>query len=287
MTQTSTNAPFESIGISAEEFKLFQQFIYERVGINLSEQKQGLLVTRLNKHIKKLGLRSFRDYYDYLTRDTTGHELSELINQVSTNHTFFFREKAHFDFMTEAVLPQITQTLSSRGELDLRVWCAASSTGEEPYGLGMTLMEFLGDRYSSWSAGLLATDVSSQALETAQNGFYSDDRVASVPAHLKAKYFIRVDETTWQVKPHLRKEITYRRFNLMNKTFPFRKPFHIIFCRNVLIYFDQQTVEELIHRMYTWTAPGGYLFVGHSESLGRINNPYRYIKPSVYRKDGL
>ncbi len=270
--------------ITDEEFRLLRELIHSRFGINLTEQKRGLLVTRLNKYMKQHGLTSFQNYYEFVRDDRTGQELGQLANLISTNHTFFFRESEHFDFLRATALPQITSQLNSRRDNDLRIWCAAASTGEEPYGIMITLKEFLGTSYSSWKAGLLATDISENALSVARTGVYNADSVERIPAALRDRYFKKQPDGNWEVKPILRNEITYRRFNLMNARFPFKRPFHIIFCRNVMIYFDQPTVQDLVGRFYEWTVPGGYLFVGHSESLGRIKNPYNYVKPAVYQR---
>lgn len=277
--------PNTLLTISNKEFQALRDLIYERFGINLTEQKRTLLQTRLNKSMKEWGLRNFQELHELIVKDHTGSMLGQLANLISTNHTFFFRESEHFIFLKQEALPAWVKKQRAKRELDLRIWCAAASSGEEPYSILITLMEYLGPEYSQWSAGLLATDISTKALQTAQMGIYPNERVDKIPQDLRHRYFTKISNTEWQVKPELQKEVIYRRFNLMNKQFPFKKPFHIIFCRNVMIYFDQSTIQELINKMYSWTAPGGYLLVGHSESLNRIKNPYRYLRPAVYIKD--
>lgn len=272
------------IQITDEEFRLFRDFIYDHFGINLTDAKRALLMNRLQKILKQKGYRSFGEYFESVQKDQTLRELGQLIDAVSTNHTFFFREKAHFDFMMDNALPALIPKISRQGQKDLRVWCAAASTGEEPYVIAMLLMEFLGNDYRNWSAGLLATDISSEALMTASKGIYSEERVAQVPQKIRLTYFDKLSKNEYQVKDFLRNEVLYRRFNLMNERFPFKKPFHIIFCRNVMIYFDQKTRAKLVDKLFNITAPGGYLFIGNAETLGRNQTRYTYIAPSIYQR---
>lgn len=284
---TVDESTFKEISISDKEFRLLRNLIYERSGIDLSERKRGLLVTRLSKLLKRLQIKSFSDYYDHVTNDKNKEDFLNMLDAISTNHTSFFREKAHFDYLYSTVLPEITGRLRAKGDQDIRVWCSASSSGEEPYTICMMLMEALRMEYSQWQAGLLATDISRSVLATAKNGIYREERLELVPPALKKRYFRNLGDGSFQVVPQLRDEITFRLFNLMNERFPFRKPFHVIFCRNVLIYFDQKTVEKLIRKMYQNLVPGGYLFVGHSESLARIRNPFEQnVYPAVYRRSG-
>jgi chemotaxis protein methyltransferase CheR len=210
--------------------------------------------------------------------------LGELINRISTNHTFFFREKSHFDFFSRVTLPQAVERLKKRNTKDLRIWCAGCATGEEAYTLVMLLLEFFGTQYGAWDAGLLATDISTAALGTAQAGVYPAERTTLIPGDFKRKYFKKNPAGDWAVEDRLKKEIVYRRFNLMNEQFPFKKPFSAIFCRNVMIYFDQPTRDALVRRFYNHTEPGGYLFIGHAESLRRDSCPYEYVEPAIYRK---
>ncbi|MCG8337145.1 MAG: protein-glutamate O-methyltransferase CheR [Proteobacteria bacterium] len=272
------------IQISDEEFELFRRFIYRNFGINLTDAKRALLMNRLQKILKKKGFRSFKEYYESIQNDKSLSELSELIDAVSTNHTFFFRESAHFDYLVNTSLPELIPKITAAGHKDLRVWCAAASTGEEPYVIAMLMMEYLGADYRNWSAGLLATDISNDALNTAMQGIYTEERMSQVPKKYKHSYFDKIGPDRYQVKDHLKQEVLYRRFNLMNEKFPFKKPFHVIFCRNVMIYFDQATRTGLVQRLYDFTAPGGYLFIGNAETLGRNESQYTYIAPSIYKR---
>jgi chemotaxis protein methyltransferase CheR len=272
------------ISISDQEFQLFRTFIYKNFGINLTDVKRALLVNRLQKILRREGFTTFEEYYEAIQKDKTGHGTSELIDAVSTNHTFFFREKVHFDYLMSTAFPNTVNKLLQKNEKDLRVWCAAASSGEEPYVLAMLIKEYLGAQYNQWSAGLLATDISNKALSIAVEGKYSSERVEQVPAKYKANYFEKAGAEEYRVKESLKKEVLFRRFNLMNEKFPFKKPFHIIFCRNVMIYFDHETRDELVRKLYDCTYPGGYLFIGNAETLGRTNCPYRYIAPSIYQR---
>jgi chemotaxis protein methyltransferase CheR len=272
------------IQITDEEFRLFRTFIYDNFGINLTDAKRALLMNRLQKILKQKAFSSFSEYFESIQTDKSLSELGELIDAVSTNHTFFFRERAHFDYMVDQGLPFLVPNILKQGKKDLRVWCAAASTGEEPYVIAMLLREYLGNDYQNWSAGLLATDISSEALMTATSGIYSDERVSQVPIKMRQTYFDKIGTNEYQVKDFLRKEVLYRRFNLMNARFPFKKPFHIIFCRNVMIYFDQKTRETLVNKLYEITAPGGFLFIGNAETLGRNQTRYTYIAPSIYQR---
>jgi chemotaxis protein methyltransferase CheR len=278
----------ETIGcmmpITDREFESLRALIYERFGINLTDQKRSLLVGRLQKLLRKNRFQTFKSYYDYLLKDSTEQALSHLINHISTNFTYFNREKDHFDYFFKSVLPAVVDRLKKENRRELRIWCAGCSSGEEPYMLLMLMAEFFGKEYGLWNAGILATDISEKALTTARAGVYPEERVNLVPENLKRKYFQKIGNGQWAVNEQLKEETTFRRFNLMNKEFPFKKPFQIIFCRNVMIYFDQPTRDALVKRFHQVTEPGGYLFIGHSETLGRTQGLYHYLMPATYQK---
>ena len=275
------------MAISDTEFTRLRDLIYQRFGINLTEQKRSLLVGRLQKLMRQLNLPTFSAYFEYLDNDKTEAGLSELVDLISTNHTYFNREKDHFDYFSETALPAVIEKLKKQNRKDLRIWCAGCSSGEEPYTLLMLMMEHLGADYSSWDAGILATDISDRALTVARRGTYATDRVMKLPEPLRRKYFTPAGQDEMAVVDKIKKEATFRRFNLMNSTFPFKKPFQMIFCRNVMIYFDQTTREALVDRYHQHTEPNGYLFIGHSETLGRSQTRYRYLKPALYQKGEL
>ncbi len=275
------------ISINDSEFSAIRKLVYNNFGINLTEQKRSLVVGRLQKLLQEKKITRFSDYYKYVLADHTNQALGELVNRISTNHTFFFREKDHFDFFSQVVLPKAVERLKKKGSKDLRIWCAGCSYGDEPYTLVISMMEYFGAEYNLWDAGLLATDISEIALAGAKAGIYTEDRIKLVPPNLKHKYFKKLSDDSFSVSDRLKKEITFRRFNLMNRQIPFNKPFDLISCRNVMIYFDQPTREALIRRFYDLTVPGGFLYIGHSETLRKNDCPYEYVKPAIYRKGGV
>jgi chemotaxis protein methyltransferase CheR len=270
--------------ITDEEFGLLRSLIYKRFGINLTDQKRSLLVGRLQKVLRQTGHTSFKSYYDALLEDSTEQALSQLVDRISTNHTYFYREKSHFDFFIETALPRLKPVLERQNNRDIRIWCAGCSSGEEAYMLLMLLREYLGSQYSRWDGGILATDISSRVLDVARRGIYAEDRLRMLPEHLRRKYFRQLSGGQYEVVDDLRQEATFRRFNLMNDVFPFKKPFHIIFCRNVMIYFDDPTRKTLVAKFHKHTADGGYFFLGHSETLGRGQSLFKYLAPAVYQK---
>jgi len=270
--------------INDAEFHCIRTLVYDRFGINLTDQKRSLVVGRLQKLLKDEGFGSFNDYYECVIRESSGSALDKLVNRISTNYTYFNREHDHFDFFVQEVLPALVAGLKKRNSRDLRVWSAGCSSGEEPYMLALLMLEYLGNDYGLWNGGVLATDISDQVLTKAKLGSYGDEQVSRIPPQLKYKYFSRQKDGSWLVNEALKKQVTFRRFNLMNKQFPFKSPFQVIFCRNVMIYFDSETREALVQRYYDSLEPGGYLFIGHSETLGRQQDAFEYVLPAVYKR---
>lgn len=275
-----------SVNLSETEFDNLSRLVYERFGIHLPPEKRTMVTVRLQKVLRRMGMTSFHQYYEHLIRSASNESLIEFANHITTNHTFFFREKEHFDYLVKRVLPEITEPLKRRQDYDFRLWCAGCSSGEEAYMLAMLQMEFFGLEYQRWKAGVLATDISEKALAVAESGEYTEERIALLPEEYKRKYFQPLPEKHWRVKPFLQQEVVFRKFNLMNVVFPFRKQFHVIFCRNVMIYFDKPTRNALVQRFYDTLQPGGYLFIGHSESIDRTSSDFRYVMPALYQKPG-
>jgi chemotaxis protein methyltransferase CheR len=269
------------INISEKEFQALTKYIKENYGIHLKKEKQTFVTGRLHNLLTQLGFNNFSDYYNYLIKDKTGEASIVLVDKITTNHTYFMREADHFYFFRDQVLPYLK---SASKEKDLRIWCAASSSGEEPYTLAMILDEFFNREKLWWDTKVLATDISTSILETAQKGVYSKDRIQPLPTHWKINYFDKYDNDNFIINDKIKSEVIYRKFNLMENIFPFRKNFHVIFCRNVMIYFDTETKDKLINKFYDIMEPGGYLFIGHSESLNREKTKFKYICPAVYRK---
>jgi chemotaxis protein methyltransferase CheR len=271
------------IRISDEEFYKLSDYIKRNYGINLTEKKKALVLGRLQNILRQKKLDSFSEYYHYIVSDKTGEAVTTLVNKITTNHTFFMREPEHFECFRTTVLPYWTSSLIA--SKDLRIWSAGCSSGEEPYTLAMIISDFFGPDKPSWDTKILATDISMEVINTAKSGMYSNDRLDSLPESWRKKYFKKLGEEKSAVSDCIKNEIIFRLFNLMSPVFPFKKKFHAIFCRNVMIYFDADTKRELVNKFYEFTEPGGYLFIGHSESLNREETMYKYIMPAVYRKE--
>ncbi|MEN6437948.1 MAG: protein-glutamate O-methyltransferase [Syntrophobacter sp.] len=265
-------------------FQQFSQLVYDQCGINLHDGKKALLQARLNKRLRLTGIRSYDDYFKLITSPGNPDEFIHFLDSVSTNLTFFFRESQHFDFL-DSVLPDLLALKQKDGSARIRAWSAGCSTGEEPYTLAMCILAHIPDALR-WDFRILATDISTRTLEVAARGVYSDEKVQKVPPAMRQIHFRRRDENgraSYEVAQHLKRIITFRRLNLKD-AYPFKGPFDFIFCRNVMIYFDKKTQEELVNKMAGFLAPGGYLFVGHSESLTGLSHKLTYIRPAVYRK---
>jgi chemotaxis protein methyltransferase CheR len=269
--------------LTAEELRLISSLVHQKFGINLGEQKRTLVIERLQKELRRGGFSNFKDYYDYVTREATGQALLTMIDRISTNHTFFFREQDHFELLTAEVLPRMLQKLPGGGQ-NLRFWSAGCSSGEEAYSLAMTVSDFLGPGSINLVPSILATDISVTALSKASQGVYASSETAQLPPGVKLRYFAKVADGMWAVQEHLKKMILFRRLNLMRQVYPFRNKFHVIFCRNVMIYFDVPTRNALLEKFHKCLEPEGYLFVGHSESLGNSSGLFKYVKPAVYQK---
>lgn len=270
------------IRISDKDFSRLTEYLKERFGINLTK-KRVLIEGRLNQHLIRNGYDNYTAYLDAVFSDPTGAELSNILNYLTTNYSFFMREWDHFEFYQNRILPELKAQLNDR---DLRLWSAGCSTGEEAYTLSMVTQEFFGAEGSQWDKKILATDISQKVLNFASAGIYGAEAMEALPKTWKLAHFTKLADGRYQAKDSLRQEVVFRSFNLMEKALPFKKPFHVIFCRNVMIYFDAKTKTELVNRFYNALAPGGYLIVGQSESLDRSAVKFSYVMPSIYQKDG-
>ena len=262
------------------EYSQFQAFIYEQVGITFSGDKKTLLVSRLGKRLHALELSSYQEYLDYVRGDAGQEELTNLLDLISTNKTDFFREPVHFDFLRDTVLPTLTEIRQ------VRIWSSASSSGEEPYTIAMTLNDAVSNP-TQWDFKVLASDISTRVLAKAAAGIYDEERVAGLDPGLVRRHFLRgkgQKAKQVKVKPNIANVVRFRRINLMDDTFPIRTPLDVVFCRNVMIYFDRDTQSRLVHKFYRYLKPGGYLFIGHSESLQWVDHPFTYIVPTIYQK---
>jgi chemotaxis protein methyltransferase CheR len=271
------------IPINDSEFQRIAKLVYNNFGINLTDSKRSLVIGRLQKVLKKHGFTSFKEYLNYLEKSGTAESLTELVNRISTNHTFFYREYDHFKFFEKTALPEAKAHRMKEGQRKIRLWCAAASRGDEPYTIMIHLLRYFGRDYSLWNTGLLATDISEEALREAVAGIYSYDRVDKIDKQTLSEYFDVVNGK-YRVKDILRKEIMYRKFNLMTPVFPFKGDFDMIFCRNVMIYFDNATKSELAKKLYDQLRVGGYLYIGHSETLNGLGTKFKHIQSAIYQK---
>jgi len=256
------------------------RLVYERSGITLHQGKRALIVARLHRLLKAGGFTSFSQYVRHVETDHTGHQLSVLLDAITTNHTSFFREDEHFRFLAERVVPPIV----ADGR-PVRLWCAACSTGQEPVSLAMTLMQALPESHQS-RVRLLASDISTRALKTASAGVYPMKVAAGVPPSLLKTYFERglgADEGKVRVRAQLRRAIEYRRVNLVEID-NLNETFDVVFCRNVMIYFDKAVQQRVVSMIERHLAPGGYLFIAHSESLNGLSHELKWMAPAVYQR---
>lgn len=269
------------IELRPEEFNLFRKYIYEKVGISLSDQKSTLVKGRLNKRLNQLGLQSFRDYYDHLVSDLSGDELTFFVSAISTNVTSFFREGAQWTWL-EGYLPQL---IASKPDKKLRIWSAGCSSGEEPYTILMFLQHHLSD-FDAWDIKILATDISSKVLLHAMRGAYEPKSVEPLSKEIILRSFEskKTEDGRYQIKDHLKSKILFRKYNLVTDPFFFKNRFDMIFCRNVMIYFDEATRADLINRFASLLPKGAPLFLGSSESLTTHRDSLKLLGSSIYQR---
>lgn len=276
-------------GLSAQDFSRFSQLVHEVCGIRLPPHKQSMLEARLRKRLRHLDLDSFQEYSEYVFSPSGREkELVNLIDVVTTNKTDFFRESAHFDFLVDVALPRLIHSYGVGINKKLRVWSAGCSTGEEPYTLAMVLNEYA-EKVPGFQFSILATDISTQVLETGKRGIYNENKVAeAIPGELKRKYLLRSkdpEKSLVRIVPELRSKVSFRHLNFMQEDYGIREPIDIVFCRNVIIYFDRSTQEKLLSRLCHHLFPGRYVFMGHSETVNGMNLPLSQVAPAVYRKE--
>jgi chemotaxis protein methyltransferase CheR len=268
--------------ITTAEFTRIRDYIKANYGISLGDEKKTLVYSRLRTTLVEQGFTNFSDYFDYLMRDKTGEAVIRFADKITTNHTFFMRESDHFDYLREQVLPYIASTYGN--QKDFRLWCAGCSSGEEPVTLQMIVQEFFKKRNETWDTQMLATDISTQVLDKAVAGRYLTENISALPKQWQTEHFKRVDDQYSETTADIKRNLTFRKLNLMD-AFPFKKRFQVIFCRNVMIYFDAPVRDALVRKFYEVTEPGGFLFIGHSESLNHTGTAYKYLKPAIYRKE--
>ena len=266
--------------MEATVFNRFRQIVYERSGITLGPQKEALVSSRVGKRMRALGLSDYGDYLRCLDEDVSGEEYIHLIDAISTNVTSFFREPQHFEFLSG-----LLQQWMAAGQRRFRLWSAASSSGEEPYSMAATALETLGRQ--SADIKILATDISTKVLRQCMKGVYRADKFSTVSPEVRERYFEPVmqgDELGYSVKPALRNITVFRSLNLSRPPFPMKGPLDAVFCRNVMIYFDNNVRKGLLDEIYRLLRPGGYLMVGHAESLTGMVSNFKSVRPSIYTK---
>jgi len=265
--------------LTPSEFEQIRKIVYDYCGINLHEGKQALVRGRLMKRLRYLKLSTFAEYLDYLEKDDTGQEFSQFIDILTTNKTSFFRESSHYDFIEKEIIPGV-------GNRPLKWWSAGCSSGEEPITMAMILKEGL-KMTGKPPVKILATDLSREVVQFAKMGVYPKEKLNGMPNYFLKKYFKPTPENknNFVIDENIQNIITYGRLNLLNN-WPMKGPFHIIMCRNVMIYFDKQTQRRLVERFYDLLEPGGYLFIGHSESVTNKEIGLRTVLPAAYQKIG-
>ncbi len=263
-------------------FRAFCDLAYEQAGIRLGDEKLALVSARIGKRLRALNLTDETQYLEVLRQDKGGEELVEFLDVISTNFTSFFREPAHFDRLIADLTPAL-----ERGQTSFRIWCAASSSGEEPYTIALVLAELFGSRNVDWR--VLCTDISTKVLAMAKRARYREQQLKTVRKDLVSKYFRKVrkddgDEDQYDVTPELKAHLTFARLNLAQPPYPMRGPFDAVLCRNVMIYFDAPIRQGLVHEMERLVKPGGLVFVGHAETLSGLKTSLDVVVPSVYRR---
>ncbi|MFW6338997.1 MAG: CheR family methyltransferase [Alkalispirochaetaceae bacterium] len=273
--------------LTDEQFTRLQRFIEGELGIRMPPVKKVMLESRLQKRLRLLRIADFKTYLDLAFSDQErAGELIHLIDVVTTNKTDFFREPDHFDIMSRRLLPDMYLNHGIGKEKPLQVWSAASSTGEEPYTLAMVLAEF-GREHGSFSFHVLGTDISTRVLEAGRKAIYPEERIAPISEELRKRYLLRSKEKEKRlvrVRPELRRHVTFKRQNLMDDRYEIDQSFDIVFCRNVIIYFERPNQERILTRLVRHLRPGGYLFLGHSETLAGMSLSLSSMAPTVYRK---
>ncbi len=266
--------------LTNQEFERIAGYVKRKSGIDLSG-KRVLIQGRLDNYIQKSGYQSYHEFMNVVEKFPAGAEAEVLMNALTTNHTYFWREYEQFLYLKQVVFPKLKQREAATK--DWRIWCAASSSGEEPYTLAMLCMDYLGLEQPDWDTTVLATDIDTNILEKAVRGVYNKDSVENLPQQYVRRFFRAINENEYQVRDELKRQVLFRKFNLM-EPLPFRKKLHVVFLRNVMIYFDDKTKARLLENIYDKMEPGGYLFIGSTESISQCHGKFRYIQPSIYRK---
>jgi chemotaxis protein methyltransferase CheR len=280
MTQMAIVEKDREFKFTVEDFNVLRKLSNTHSGIQVPDERFDMFYSRLSKRVRRLGLNDFSEYCDYL-RDNHEDEFTDFINAITTNLTSFFREKHHFDYLRTVIIPELLNRNAATKQI--RIWSAGCSTGEEPYSIAMTLLENVPP---NWDVKILATDLDTQVLQTASDGIYTQDRVVELPEAVLKRWFMKSKSSSnhFKVKPELQEIIQFKQLNLMQE-WSMKTPFDVIFCRNVLIYFDRETKATLAKRYAKMLASKSWLFIGHSESLNQLSSEFELVATTSYRKN--
>ena len=279
------SSSFAGFEFTDTDFQSVRDLVSKNTGISLSEAKRDMVYSRLTRRLRELNLQRFSDYLAFICGDGGDDELIQFTNAITTNLTSFFREKHHFEYLAETLLPELMKRNADQRKI--RIWCCAASTGEEPYSIAMVVKETI-PKHSDWDVKILATDLDTNVLATAKEGVYPVDRIKDISAHRQRRFFLKgsgKQQGHVRVGSELRQLITYKKLNLMDQ-WPLRGPIDIIFCRNVVIYFTKDTQEILLERFSKLVAPQAHLFMGHSESLNNVTDQFELLGKTIYRFAG-
>ncbi|ADK30465.1 protein-glutamate O-methyltransferase [Brachyspira pilosicoli] len=272
--------------LTDSEFNELVRIIYDKTRIQMSEHKRALVTSRISKRIRALNMSSFKEYIDYL-KGAPDEEVTNFINAVTTNKTDFFRENKHFEYMKTTFLPNWEKSYKEGKVNNLRIWSAACSTGEEPYTIAMTLHDYFGERFNHYDIKILASDIDTNVLSHACAGIYKEETVETIQTNTLKKYFLKGTGNNaglYKVKNILQKCISFRQLNFKDEDFDIHTKFDLIFCRNVIIYFDKEFQKELFNKFYRYMKEDSYVFIGHSETLFGISDLFKYISSNIYKK---
>lgn len=267
--------------LTDSEYSQLSNFIHKNYGIYLKEEKKVLIETRLSDLLLKKSIPSFSKLYTMLLEDKSGELKKELVVRITTNYTYFMREEDTFKYFSGVILPWIESVCTNKS---LRVWSAGCSSGEEAYNLAMIIADYFEYKDKSWDKQILASDISDKVLLNAKRGIYATEKINSLPKAWKTKYLMKYDDNNFIFKDSIKKEIMFKKINLIEPFFPYKQKFHAIFCRNVMIYFDDDTRNSIIQKFCDDLAVGGYLLIGKTESIDKNIHELEYIRPGIYRK---
>ncbi len=270
------------LSITDAEYERAKKMLYAACGVALEGDRRSLVLGRLQQVLRSMKIDRVSDYLDRVEADRSGKLMAECINHISTNYTYFGREWGHFEFYRAQAIPEALKR--NRHSKALRIWCAAASTGQEPYTLAGLLADCVGPGYASWDAGVLGTDINTEVLQAAKAGYYEPEEIEPLDPSMRKRWFEPTSGRKVRVVERMRKDVLYRRFNLVQDSFRFKRPFDVVFCRNVMIYFDLPTKKKLGVRLANSLVPGGYLFIGIAESLDHDPKLLRPIRAGVFQR---